>query len=100
MPSEKQAHKRLALIISFFSIRFSFHIEFNDVRLECDTGVLIFQYCFNVMAVLKNDVRWDYSGKGINSLSSPGIFPNRPSFQSNLACSIRSLELATKFHHR
>jgi hypothetical protein len=34
----------------------------------------------------------------MNSASSPGTFGKRPSFQSSLACSIRSFELETKFH--
>jgi hypothetical protein len=38
-----------------------------------------------------------YSGKGMNS-ASPGTGGNLPCFQSSFACSIRSLELETKFH--
>lgn len=38
-----------------------------------------------------------YSGSGINS-SSPSTVPKRPSDQSDLACSIRSFEVDTKFH--
>ncbi len=38
------------------------------------------------------------SGSGMNSRSSPGTMPKRPSFQSDLARSIRAGELATKFH--
>ena len=37
------------------------------------------------------------TGSGMNSVS-PGTAGNRPSFQSALACSIRSFELETKFH--
>ena len=44
-------------------------------------------------------VAGDYSGKGMNSVS-PGTFGNRPSRQSAFACSIRSIELETKFHQR
>ena len=39
-----------------------------------------------------------HSGKGMNSLSSPGTLSKRPSFQSALACSMRSLREETKFH--
>src|SRR4029077_4640773 len=38
------------------------------------------------------------SGSGINSLSSPGTVSKRASFQSALACSMRSLRDETKFH--
>ena len=38
------------------------------------------------------------SGKGINSLLSDGGNIIRPSFQSSLACSMRSLREETKFH--
>ena len=39
----------------------------------------------------------DHSGSGINS-ESRGTGANRPLFQSDLACSMRSRELETKFH--
>jgi len=41
-----------------------------------------------------------YHLRGMNSLSSPTTFGKRPSFQSALACSIRSLRLDTKFQSR
>jgi alkaline phosphatase D len=37
------------------------------------------------------------SGRGTNSLSSPGTRGNRPSLQSRFACSMRDFELETKF---
>jgi hypothetical protein len=43
------------------------------------------------------DRRSQRSGKGMNSVS-PGTGSKRPSAQSRLACSMRSVELDTKFH--
>ncbi len=40
------------------------------------------------------------SGRGMNSSSSPGTFPNRPARQSALACSMRSRLEETKFQNR
>jgi hypothetical protein len=37
------------------------------------------------------------SGNGMNSFSSPGTLPKRPSLKSALACSILSREEETKF---
>jgi hypothetical protein len=45
-----------------------------------------------------NRRNYEPSGSGMNSISSPGTFANRPSLQSRLACSMRSFELETKFH--
>src|SRR5690606_40495952 len=39
------------------------------------------------------------AGRGMNS-GSPSIWPKRPSSQSCLACSMRSLELETKIRHK
>src|SRR5205085_2802174 len=39
-----------------------------------------------------------YSGRGMNSLSSPGTISKRRAFHSALACSMRSLREETKFH--
>src|SRR5207237_10738380 len=39
-----------------------------------------------------------HSGSGMNSVSSPGTLSKRRSFQSALACSMRSRREETKFH--
>src|SRR3569832_112524 len=39
------------------------------------------------------------SGRGMNSSSTPGIFPNKPALHSDFATSMRFFEDETKFHH-